>query len=178
MAKKKKQALDTLLDTGRISQSTYDMFNTEISEAIAEIERQQRALIQKMDSKTVELEQQIRTLEVLLTNFEMQHVSGEVEEDIYQRGVNVLYLGLDTARQELDVVKEAIDQLASGRMFIEQETEPEPEKNETAEEKLQSPTIELVNVNETSSSEIHQEPLEHPKEPQRAEMPSQEKQEA
>lgn len=38
MAKKKKQALDNFLSVGRISQSTYDSFDKEIQEAIAETE--------------------------------------------------------------------------------------------------------------------------------------------
>ena len=51
MTKKKKQALDNLLNTGKISQSTYDLFNNEIDEAITEIERQEKALLEKMNSK-------------------------------------------------------------------------------------------------------------------------------
>ena len=80
MARKKKQALDNLLSTGRISQSTYDSFSKEMDEAIAEIERQRNALLEKMGSKMKELEGQIRTLEMLFANYEIQHVAGEVDD--------------------------------------------------------------------------------------------------
>lgn len=63
IAQKKKQALTSLYEKGRISQSTYDSFNGEIAAAIAEVEKQQRDLVQKMQAKTAELHSQIKTLE-------------------------------------------------------------------------------------------------------------------
>ena len=44
IAKRKKQALDNLFETGKISQSTRDSFNGEINAAIATIEKQQKEL--------------------------------------------------------------------------------------------------------------------------------------
>jgi hypothetical protein len=135
MAYKKKQALDNLLDTGRISQPTHELFNKEIDEAIAEIERQQEALLEKMNSKMRGLEEQIKTLETLYANFEIQHVAGEVEEEVYQHEVSLLSMGLETARHELDVVKDAVNQLSTNVQIpaidvgVQQEMEPQPSKN-------------------------------------------------
>jgi histone deacetylase complex regulatory component SIN3 len=170
MAKKKKQALDNLLNSGRISQSTYDMFSNEIDEAIAEIERQEKALLEKMNSKMGELEEQIKTLEMLLANFEIQHVTGEIEEEVYQREINILSMGIDTAKQELDVVREAVNQLSSGvqisstEIVVEQKMEPqsaeaevsEP-KVEVVEEKLSEPPVEPIEVKEVDSFQAQQE---------------------
>ena len=145
VAKKKKQALDNLLTSGRISQSTYDSFNKEIDEAITEIERQQQALQEKMRTKMMELEDQIKTLEMLLANFEIQHVTGEVDEEVYQRQVDLLSIGLENSRLELNGVKEAVDQLSSGNILIQEETEPQPPENiisKTAVEIIETPTIE------------------------------------
>jgi len=169
MAKKKKQALDNLLNSGRISQSTYDMFSNEINEAIAEIERQEKALLEKMNSKMEELEEQIKTLEMLLANFEIQHVTGEVEEEVYQREINILSMGIDTAKQELDVVREAVNHLSSGvqisstEIVVEQKVEPqsaeaevsEP-KVEVVEEKLPEPPVEPIEVKEVDSFQAQQ----------------------
>ena len=44
IAKKKQQALDNLFASGKISQSTNDSFNNEISAAIVAIEKQQKEL--------------------------------------------------------------------------------------------------------------------------------------
>jgi len=170
MAKKKKQALDNLLNTGRISQSTYDLFNNEMDEAIAEIERQQKALLEKMNSKMEELEEQIKTLEMLLANFEIQHVTGEVDEEVYQREIGVLSMGIETAKQELDTVREAVNQLSSGmqvstpEVIVQQKIEPQPEETEVSEpkvevveEKLPEPPVERVEVKETRSFQAQQE---------------------
>jgi len=170
MAKKKKQALDNLLNTGRISQSTYDLFNNEMDEAIAEIERQQKALLEKMNSKMEELEAQIKTLEMLLANFEIQHVTGEVDEEVYQREIGILSMGIETAKQELDMVREAVNQLSSGmqvstpEMVVQQKIEPQPEETEVSEpkvevveEKLPEPPVEPVEVKEVDSFQAQQE---------------------
>ncbi len=111
IAKKKKQALDNLFENGRISQTTRDSFDSDINAVIIEIEKQQNALLTKMKAKTQELESQIKTLETLLANYEIQHVVGEIDEDMYQREMTVLSTGLESARHELNVINEAVDQL-------------------------------------------------------------------
>lgn len=182
MAKKKKQALDNLLNAGRISQSTYELFNKEIDEAIAEIERQQKALLEKMDSKMGEVEERVKTLEMLLANFEIQHVTGEVDEEVYRREIDLLSMGLETARHELDTVKEAVNQLSSSiqipttEVVVQPEMEPQPPENVEAsqpevevteepvsavEEKLPEPPAEPVEASETDS---FQTPQENPQE--------------
>ena len=165
MAKKKKQALDNLLNTGRISQSTYDLFNNEIDEAIAEIERQQKGLLEKMNSKMEELEGQIKTLEMLLANFEIQHVTGEVDEEVYQSEMGILSMGIETAKHELDVVREAVNQLSSGmqilstEVVVEQKMEPQSAETEVSQPKVEV-VEETVSVVEEKLSESPVEPVE------------------
>jgi hypothetical protein len=170
MAKKKREALDNLLNADRISQSTYDLFNSEIDEAIAEVERQQKALLEKMNFKMGELEEQVKTLEMLLANFEIQHVTGEVDEEVYQREMGVLSMGIDTAKQELDSVREAVNQLSSGKQIsstevvVEQKMEPQSAEKEVSEakvevvkEKLSESPVEPVEVKEVDSFQAQQE---------------------
>jgi hypothetical protein len=193
MAKKKKQALDNLLNTGRISQSTYDLFNSEIDEAIAEIERQQKALLEKMNSKMEELEAQIKTLEMLLANFEIQHVTGEVDEEVYQSEMGILSMGIETAKHELDVVREAVNQLSSGmqisstEVVVEQKMEPQSAETEVSEpkvevveEKLSESPVEPVDVKEVDSFQAQQETSQSTEESQSTETVAEgeEKQEA
>jgi hypothetical protein len=111
IAKRKQQALDKLYVSGRISQSTRDSFDNELVSAIADIEKQQKDLLTKMESKVSELRSQIQTLEMLLANYEIQHVVGEIDEETYQHEITLLSTGLDTAKHELDVIKEAATQL-------------------------------------------------------------------
>ena len=111
LARKKKQVLDKLLSDGKVSQPTYTSFTDEIADAITEIELKQKALADKMKTKTDELEQQIKTLEHLLVNSEIRHVAGETDDDTYDHECSILSLGLDTTRRELNDIKDAIAHL-------------------------------------------------------------------
>ena len=125
IANKKKQALDKLFESGKISQSTRDSFTNDINAAIVQIEKQQKELIENMQLKTQELENQIKTLETLLANYEIQHVIGEIDEQIYQQEINLLTTGLDTTRNELNVIKQSANQLCSPTS-IQAPAAPEP----------------------------------------------------
>jgi len=156
---KKKQALNSLLESGRISRPTYELFESEMNEAIAEIERQRKALLNKMAVKARELEEQIKTLEKLLANFEIQHVGGEIEEEVYQREIALLSIGLESTRQELNAIKETVERLTSPQMAEsgtipqEQEVEQKPAESgeasnlEVAVVEL-NPKVEAENINE------------------------------
>lgn len=171
LTQKKKEALDKLHDDGKISQSTYDSFNKKIDEAIAEIERQQRALLEKMNSKAGELEKHVKTLETLLADFEIRHVTGEIEEEVYQREIDLLSIGLETARQELDGVKEAIDELSSGIPIQPTEIDT-PE--ETATQTMESQTPEDIENIESAAEVVDEIPqvVEIEKIPDEIEQPT------
>lgn len=154
-ANRKKQALTRLLDQGRISQSTYDIFNGEIEEAICEIEKQQKSLLEKMDIKTMELEDQIKTLEVMLANFEIQHVTGEIDEDTYNRQIDMLSIGLENARNEVETVKEAMNQL-SNVTHAEPSIEPEQQNEEAPRPE---PEIEIVQTRPENVEVSEPQPL-------------------
>lgn len=139
LAKKKRHALGNLLGTGKISESTHSLFDREIEDAMAEIENQRKALLEKMASKTMELEEQIRTLEVLFAKFEIQHVTGEVDEQIYQRETDLLSMGLENTRQELDAVQEAVSQLSNSELMMQQETKPQVQVNEASQPEVKFP---------------------------------------
>lgn len=130
LAKKKKQALDDLFNTGKISQSTYDDLNKSLTEGIAEIEARHKILAEKMTAKIAELEQQIKTLEKFLANAEIEYAAGEVDEELHERESSALTLGLETAKQQLGVIKEAMTNL------FPEETElvPPPSPAESVEE--------------------------------------------
>jgi hypothetical protein len=141
LAKRKKQALDNLFETGRISRSTYDSFSGEIAAALADIEKQQKALIEKMQLKAQELNSQIKTLEMLLANFEIQHVAGEVDEEVYQREISLLTIGLENAKKELEVINDAVNQLVAPASTVV-EAPPQPEQGPVVSEPASETPIE------------------------------------
>jgi hypothetical protein len=143
LARKKKKALDTLLTTGKISETTHGLFDGEITDALAEIENQRRALVEKMASKTDELEEQIKTLEILFANFEIQHVTGEIDEETYLHETELLDMGLETTRHELDAVQEAANQIAEG--LAPQQAEPHVEaKPPSPDPLIKQPEVKLL----------------------------------
>jgi hypothetical protein len=79
-------------------------------------------------------------------------------------------MGIETAKQELDMVREAVNQLSSGMQIlstevaVEQKIEPQSAETEVSEpkvevveEKLPEPPIERVEVKETDSFQAQQE---------------------
>jgi hypothetical protein len=142
LAKKKKKALDKLLTTGKISETTYNLFDGEIADALAEVENQRKTLMEKMASKTDELEEQLKTFEILFANFEIQHVTGEIDEETYLRETDLLNMGLETTKHELDAVQEAANQLAEG--FAPQHAEPHVEAEQPSpEQHITQPDVKL-----------------------------------
>jgi chromosome segregation ATPase len=126
LARKKKQVLDKLLSDGKVSQPTYTSFTDEIADAITEIELKQKALADKMKTKTDELEQQLKTLEHLLVNSEIRHVAGETDDDTYDHECSILSLGLDTTRRELTDIRDAITHLSDPAAEVDATPEPPP----------------------------------------------------
>lgn len=143
LARKKKKALDNLLTAGKISETTYNLFDGEIVDALAEVENQRKALVEKMTSKTNELEKQIKTLEIFFANFEIQHVTGEIDEETYLHETDLLNMGLETTRNELDAVQEAANQLAEG--LAPQQAEPHIDAEPLAQEHpITQPEVKLL----------------------------------
>ncbi len=134
LTKKKKQALDDLLEEGRISESTYESLNGELTDAIASTEARRKALADKVNSKISELEQQITVLEMFLANSEIEYVAGEIDEDLHQRESNAFALGLEAVKQELNAVKEVVGDLMSGEPEEAAPPLPPTEVTEVTEE--------------------------------------------
>jgi len=108
---RKKQVLDDLLGTGRISQSTYDGLCKDLDEDINQIELRRKALAEKMASKLNELEKQLQALEFFLAHSEMAYAAGEINSELYAKESSALNLGMEATKQELNWIKEVIIQL-------------------------------------------------------------------
>jgi Na+/phosphate symporter len=159
LARKKKQALGCLLDAGKISSSTHGLFTREIDETVAEIDNQRKALVGRMGTKSMELEEQIRTLEILLANFEIEHVAGDVDDETYNRETELLCTGLDVAKKELEEVHVAMNRISTDEGMT-QVMEPEPPLISQATELLQNeqppaqePVIETIQCKEAQPIE-------------------------
>jgi hypothetical protein len=109
-----------------------------------------------MAAKVVELEGQVKTLEILLANFEIGHVTGEIDDQVYQRENDLLSVGLETTKQELGEVKQAADELAGGELTMDREAEQLTLESEATQQE--------VRFLEESSLSEEKDPAEHNKE--------------
>ena len=155
LAKKKKQALEDLFSAGKISESTYESLDKGISSTISEIEKRQKDLAEKMTSKLTELGQQINTLEIFLANSEIQHVAGEIDDELHERESNAFSLGLDALRQQLDSIKGIVGDIMPEVLAPTPPSEPEVTEPEEAAE-AEAPTTEEV------TEEMAEIPVETP----------------
>jgi len=108
LVKRKKQALDSLFNTGRISQSTYDYLNKDITEALKAIEQNFKALTEKITTRATELEKQLNSLEIFLADLEIHYAAGEIDEEPHRHQADAISMGLEATKQELDALKELL----------------------------------------------------------------------
>ncbi|UCE16146.1 MAG: CdvA-like protein [Candidatus Bathyarchaeota archaeon] len=170
LAKKKKQALDDLFSTGKISQSTYDDLNENLTEAIVAIEVRHKTLAEKMTAKITELDQQIKTLEKFLANTEIEYAAGELDEELHERESGALTLGLETTKQQLNVIKEAMADLFPGEAELVSPPPPAETIEEASEETVEMPLesqveapVEVPEESEPVSEEVtNEQPVEFP----------------
>jgi len=101
LTRRKKQALDDLLASERISQPTYEHLEKGLMETMLDLEAQQRSLADKMTGWADELEEQIQLLELLLANLEIHHATGEIDDEAYDKQNRAILLGLDATKQDL-----------------------------------------------------------------------------
>lgn len=155
LTKRKKQALDDLFSTGRISQSTHGGLCKDLDEDINQIELRRKSLAEKIASKLNELEKQLQALEFFLANSEMGYVAGEINSELYAQESSALNLGLEATKQELNWIKEVIIQL------VPKETMPITTAFPTVESVEVTPTETAVeNAPEVSSSAPIEAPVE------------------
>jgi len=153
LARKKKQALDDLLNRGKISQNTYGSINTEITNAIAEIEARQKDLAEKMTSRITELEEQINTLEMLLANSELQYAAGEIDEQSHEEESAAFNLALEATKHQLNVIKGIVGEITPQVI---------PETSHKPSETLETPPNEVVAQTkvETATETLSEKTLE------------------
>jgi sporulation protein YlmC with PRC-barrel domain len=94
LSHKRLQALDSLMNEGRITQYVYSDLRKAYEAATSELEEVRKTLIEKLKVRADEVESQIRDMEKFLANIEVQHMTGEIDDEAYQLAADSLKLGL------------------------------------------------------------------------------------
>jgi len=171
LLKKKKQALDDLFSSQRISQATYEHLSREVDEALADVEKYLETVISKMKSRMEDLEKQIGILEIFLANVEMLHATNEIDDETYEKQSKALSLGIESVKYEIEEIKNALERAASKPAPAEAEaTEytretmtvtPQPSEPSVSEPSVEAETSveEMTISSEPSSEEKTIEPM-------------------
>ena len=163
LAKKRKKALDDLYNAGRISQSTYEHIERELTEVMIDLEAHLKSLAEKMKARVKDLEDQMRILEVFLANLELHYAAGEVDEETYSRQSRAITLGLEATKQEMENIRVSLN-----KIFPEAKAEEKPAEapvETPAEKPAETPTEAPVEASAEAPSEAPSEaPAEEPAE--------------
>jgi len=165
LTKRKKQALDDLLASTRISQPTYDHLEKGLTETILGLEAQQRSLSDKMTGWADELGEQIQLLELLLANLEIHHATGEIDDDAYDKQNRAILLGIEATKQDLVDIRNILSKTVS-------ETVPTPSAPTTPETTEEPEQIAESEAEDTSVSEVEEQLEEELEETVESEIPT------
>ena len=165
LTKRKKQALDDLLASTRISQPTYEHLEKGLTETILDLEAQQRSLGDKMTGWADELGEQIQLLELLLANLEIHHATGEIDDDAYDKQNRAILLGIEATKQDLVDIRNILSKTVS-------ETVPTPSAPTTPETTEEPEQIAEAEAEDTSVPEVEEQVEEVVEETVESEIPT------
>jgi len=165
LTKRKKQALDDLLASTRISQPTYEHLEKGLTETILDLEAQQRSLGDKMTGWADELGEQIQLLELLLANLEIHHATGEIDDDAYDKQNRAILLGIEATKQDLVDIRNILSKTVS-------ETVPTPSAPTTPETTEEPELIAEAEAEDTSVPEVEEQIEEEVEETVESEIPT------
>jgi hypothetical protein len=138
---KKKQALDNLFNLSKISESTFNYLNNDLNDAITEAETHQKNLADRIAARATELENQLKSLELLLANSEIHYSAGEIGEELYTNQSNAITLGLEATQLELIDIKAALSNFISE---VETPTTPSTPSETDYEEEEIAETVDVI----------------------------------
>ncbi len=153
LLKKKKQALEDLFSSQRISQLTYEHLSREIGETLADVEKYLETVIRKMKGRMDSLEKHLGILEISLANVEILHATGEIDDETYEAQSRALSLGLESMKHEMEEIKGALEKITEkpaeeAVVSEEKEVEEAVSAEPSLEEKPSEPTVEAVEYEE------------------------------
>jgi hypothetical protein len=174
LTKKKREALDDLFESKRISETTHQYLEKELTAAIIDLEAHQKTLLDKMDSRNLELENQVNSLEIFLANLEIHHVTGEIDEETYEKQNSAIMLGLSATKDEIATIRNSINKISGGTSELEVFENQELLQSSVKESEKMSEDVEETLDNNSVIEESQEKMIETHKESSQEESNSEE----
>jgi chromosome segregation ATPase len=105
---KKLQTLKTLRESGKISDRTAEFLQKEFDNYVKAIEARKQTVLERLETRLKEVQQQIDIIEKLLANTEVRFSAQEITEDRYTKVATALNYALEESRNEYESLREAI----------------------------------------------------------------------
>jgi chromosome segregation ATPase len=105
---KKLQTLKTLRESGKISDRTAEFLQKEFDNYVKAIEARKQTVLERLETRLKEVQQQIDIIEKLLANTEVRFSAQEITEDKYTKVATALNYALEESRNEYESLREAI----------------------------------------------------------------------
>ncbi len=113
VVRKKRQTLDNLYTSQRISQSTFEYLDKKLGGEASDLEDSLKNLSDNMTQRAQELEKQIGELELSLALLEMHHATGEIDDKTYENPNKSIALNLEALQQEIKTLKSSLLEFVS-----------------------------------------------------------------
>jgi chromosome segregation ATPase len=123
--RKKLQTLKTMKETGKISDKTADFLTKEFENYVKAIEAKKQTVLEKLENRMKEVQQQIDVIEKLMANNEIRYSAQEIADERYNKIATALNYAMEESKNEYESLKEAIAILEKLPDLMSQtETEP------------------------------------------------------
>jgi len=106
--RKKLQTLKTMKETGKISDRTADFLTKEFENYVKSIEAKKQTVLEKLENRMKEVQQQIDIIEKLIANNEIRYSAQEIAEERYNKIATALNYAMEESKNEYESLKEAI----------------------------------------------------------------------
>lgn len=106
--RKKLQTLKTMRETGKISDKTADFLQKEFENYVRAIEAKKQTVMEKLENRMKEVQQQIEVIEKLTANNEIRYSAQEIADERYNKIATALSYAMEESRNEYESLKEAI----------------------------------------------------------------------
>jgi hypothetical protein len=155
---RKDQALKELLEKEKVPQELYENLHNSFEGALNQLKTEAQGVIEEIDKKIAECNQQIKELNSALINLEIERHIGKVDDNLYNNAMEIIQGNLkwvNSEKADLESVKNKLSNILLGEKIPEQSEKPEEQLEEQKVEeveKAEEKTEEAEVTDETASS--------------------------
>jgi len=118
---RKLRALRKMVETGKVSGRTVEFLQRELEDYVKAVETRRQTILEKLENRMKEVQQQIDVIEKLVAENEMRHSAGETPDEKYSGMAVALNDALEESRNEYESLREATSILAKLPELMSQE---------------------------------------------------------